>query len=85
MPAEQFSFPSLDQVLAALRLVDQWISEREAELKLKYPAQAAELDAILTKLKTAEAMVAVLGLLAGELQVLATGKGPTSQDDVDLA
>lgn len=82
---EPFGLPSVATVLAARRMVDQWLEDREAELKALYPEQSAQLDAILNKLKTSEAMVATLALLSTELQLLATGSGPVTPDDVDLA
>jgi len=78
-----FTLPTLAQVEAALKAVDQWFADREAELKLKYPQGGALLDAALVQLTVSQAMIAQLGKIALAMEALKTGATPTSPDDVD--
>lgn len=77
--------PSFDEVLAALRLVDQFLRDLEAELKANLPAEAGPaLDAAMDKLQVAERMLGEVQKLAEAIAVLKTGRTPSSPDDVDL-
>lgn len=77
--------PSFDEVLAALRLVDQFLRDLEAELKANLPAEAGPaLDAAMDKLQVAERMLGEVQKLAEAIAVLKTGRTPSTPDDVDL-
>lgn len=77
--------PSFDEVLAALRLVDQFLRDLEAELKANLPSEAGPaLDAALEKLQVAERMLGEVQKLAEAIAVLKTGRTPSTPDDVDL-
>lgn len=83
--ADEFiSLPSLETILATFRMIDQWLADEEAQLKARYPQGGPLLDLALTKLQTAQAMVAELQKLSEAVAVLKTGETPTSPDDVDL-
>ncbi|MEQ1833533.1 MAG: hypothetical protein ABL977_10795 [Candidatus Eisenbacteria bacterium] len=77
--------PSLGIVLAALRFVDDWFRAQAAAIKLARPELSDEVDAILLKVLSAEAVVAELLKLADAVAVLRSGRGPTAPDDSDLA
>lgn len=77
--------PSFDEVLAALRLVDQFLRDLEAELKANLPSEAGPaLDAAMDKLQVAERMLGEVQKLAEAIAVLKTGRTPSTPDDVDL-
>ena len=77
--------PSFDEVLAALRLVDQFLRDLEAELKANLPSEAGPaLDAAMEKLQVAERMLGEVQKLAEAISVLKTGRTPSTPDDVDL-
>ena len=77
--------PSFDEVLAALRLVDQFLRDLEAELKANLPSEAGPaLDAAMEKLQVAERMLGEVQKLAEAIAVLKTGRTPSTPDDVDL-
>ena len=80
-----FRFPDLITILAALRMIDQWLTDEEAAILVNHPEYKPQLDAILAKLKTAESLTATWGPLMQELSNLASGNGPVTPDDVDLA
>ena len=77
--------PSFDEVLAALRLVDQFLRDLVAELKANLPPDAGPaLEAALERIQVAEAMLVEVQKLAEAIAVLKTGRTPSSPDDVDL-
>lgn len=85
MSSDFLHLPGLPEILAALRMVDQWLTETAAEIEKAHPERTAEVEAILQKLKTAERLGVELAKLADAIAMFQTGKTPTSPDDADLA
>lgn len=77
--------PSLADFLAALVVIEQFLMTKLADLKVKFPQYASDLDKLVAYLNVNGRTLETLALVAQELQVLATGEGPVTTDDVDLA
>lgn len=76
--------PTINEILAMLRVVDQWVNDAAEELEKQHPERTAEIEAIRAKLQTAQAMTAELARLAATIEAFRSGKTPVSPDDVDL-
>lgn len=79
------SVPPLSDFLNALAVIEQFLLAKLAELQEKFPTEADNLQNLAEYLKAKGRTLEVLTLVAAELEVLESGRGPVSHDPVDLA
>ena len=71
--------------VAALITIERFLKAEAEKLKVRFPEQAAAIDAVLAKLALSERTLEALTLAWKELQVFATGNGPVVHKPEDMA